>query len=69
MKLLMESTEYVVKVGGVECRVWNGVTEQDTQVFVLVHRLLVRESDDQEEFATLCERSKIAVEVIAKARE
>lgn len=56
MKILMESTELVVSVDGVECRVWNAVTENDTQCFILVHRIGVRNSDDQKEFAELLEQ-------------
>jgi hypothetical protein len=56
MKILMESSPHIVTVDGVECRVWNGVTEKDTQCFVLVHRIAVRNSDDQKEFDDLFEK-------------
>jgi hypothetical protein len=56
MKILMEPTDHVVTVDGVECRVWNGVTEKDTQCFVFVHRIAVRNSDDQQEFDDLFEQ-------------
>jgi hypothetical protein len=56
MKILMESTEHVVSIDGVECRVWNGVTENDTQCFVMVHRIMVRKTEDQAEFAELYEQ-------------
>ena len=52
MKILMEPTEHIVTVDGVECRVWNAVTEQDTQCFVLVHRIAVKDGDDAREFET-----------------
>jgi hypothetical protein len=43
MKILMEMTEFKVVADGVECRVWNGVTEDEKQVFVFVHRIATQE--------------------------
>jgi hypothetical protein len=43
MKLQIEPTKYEVTVDGVECRVWNGVTEDQKQVFVFIHRIASRE--------------------------
>jgi hypothetical protein len=63
VKILMESTDYLVKIGGVECRVWNGVTENNTQVFVMVHRLMLGADEDQLEFGDLLEQSPSAVQV------
>jgi hypothetical protein len=56
MKILMESTPHILIVDGVECRVWNGVTEDNTQCFVMVHRIAVRESDDEKSFSDLVAR-------------
>lgn len=42
MKILMEPTPHILIVDGVECRVWNGVTEDHNQVFVMVHRIATR---------------------------
>ena len=56
MKILMESTEHVVTVDGVECRVWNAVTENNTQCFVFVHRIAVAKDEDAAEFSELRER-------------
>ena len=56
MKILMESTKHVITVDGVECRVWNAVTENDTQCFVFVHRIAVAQIEDRAEFAELNER-------------
>ena len=53
MNLLMTSTELVVTIDGIECRVWNAVTENNTQCFVFVHRVAVRNTEDQDEFAEL----------------
>ena len=43
MKVQMEPTNTIVELDGVQCRVWNGVTEDNKQVFVFVHRLASRE--------------------------
>lgn len=53
MKILMESTSHIVTVDGVECRIWNAVTESDIQCFVFVHRVAVRNSVDQKELSDL----------------
>ena len=64
MKILIESTEHVVIVDGVECRVWNAVTENDTQCFVFVHRIAVRKSDDCKEFSELIEQPEVEIKVL-----
>jgi hypothetical protein len=43
MRIQMEPSDHIVSVDGVLCRVWNGVTEDDRQVFVFVHRIASRE--------------------------
>jgi hypothetical protein len=64
MKIQMESTEHVITVDGVECRVWNAVTENNTQCFVFVHRIAVRRADDQQEFSVLFEYPAIEVKIL-----
>lgn len=39
MKIQMEPTEHIVKVDGVECRIWNAVTEKGSQLCVFVHSI------------------------------
>lgn len=63
MKIQMEPTEHIVAMDGVECRVWNGVTENDIQCFVFVHRIAVRNDQDAKEFDELFE-GWIPVEII-----
>jgi hypothetical protein len=53
-------------VDGIECRVWNGVTENDTQCFVFVHRIAVRNSEDQQEFSELFEQPQSEVMVLER---
>jgi hypothetical protein len=43
MRIQMEPTHMMTTLDGIECRVWNGVTEDDKQVFVFVHRIASRE--------------------------
>jgi hypothetical protein len=64
MKLLMESTDHIVSLDGVECRVWNAVTETNIQCFVFVHLIAVRELEDRSEFAVLLERPEKEVKVL-----
>ena len=64
MKILMESTEMVVEMGDVECRIWNAVTEDGTQCYVFVHRIAVREPHDKEAFSTLFDRPEEEVLLI-----
>lgn len=56
MKICMESTEMLVDMAGVECRIWNAVTENDTQCFVFVHRIAVREPHEKKVFSELFDR-------------
>jgi hypothetical protein len=64
MNLLMTSTDIVVTVDGAECRVWNAVTENNTQCFVFVHRVAVRNAEDQNEFAELYPFPATEVEIL-----
>jgi hypothetical protein len=56
MRIQIEPSEIFTKLDGVECRVWNGITDDGTQVFVFVHRLAVRCDDHLEPFEILEER-------------
>ena len=69
MKILMESTEMIVKLGGVECRIWNAVTEDGTQCYVFVRRIAVREPHDKEAFSILFDRPEEEVLLIRKPCE
>jgi hypothetical protein len=57
MKIQMESTEHVVSIDGVECRIWNAVTDTNIPCLVFVHRIAVHEEDDHEQFAELLSRA------------
>jgi hypothetical protein len=58
MRVQMVPTDIVTTLDGVECRVWNGVTEDHKQVFVFVHRIASRE-----EIEGLAERNQPRIEV------
>jgi hypothetical protein len=66
MKILMESTPHLATVDGIECRVWNGITENETQCFVFVHRVAVRNSDDKRDFLDLCETDSAEVMIVGQ---
>lgn len=36
----------IVDLNGVQARVWNGITDGGVQVFIFVHRVAVRSTDD-----------------------
>ena len=51
MKMMIESTTRIVKAnGGIDCRVWEGVTERGVAVVVLVARIAVKEGQDVSQF-------------------
>jgi hypothetical protein len=60
VKIQMEPTELITDLDGVECRLWNAVTERGTQCFVYAHRIAVPSDgtahpDDIKEFEELFE--------------
>ncbi len=50
MRIIIESTEKLTDMDGVDVRVWRGVTQRGTKCHVFVHRLAVLETEDQREF-------------------
>lgn len=50
MQIQIESTEQLTHMDGVPVRVWNGVTAEGVPCYVFVHRLAVRNTDDQSTF-------------------
>lgn len=60
MIIQMEPTAHLVVIDGVECRLWNAVTESGSQCFVFVHRIALPvdvtiHPDDEKEFSELFE--------------
>ena len=50
MKLTLESSNELVKMDGVPCRVWTGKTDKGIEVFAFIHRVAVRSDANCEEF-------------------
>lgn len=50
MKVAIASTETITDIDGVAVRLWEGTTEQGVKCLVFVHRLAVRNSEDQGQF-------------------
>lgn len=70
MMIQMQSTDLIVDVDGVECRIWNAITEKGTQCFVYAHRIAIpndgtANTDDIEELKELFE-SRIPITIRVK---
>ena len=50
MKIEITATDKVVDVGGVQCRLWEGVSDGGARCKVFVHRVAVHELQDQAAF-------------------
>jgi hypothetical protein len=61
MRLQIESTDIIASIDGVECRVWNGVSEIGEQIFLFVHRVATRG-----DLTELLERPAARIEKITK---
>ncbi len=66
MKILIEPTEHIATVEGVVCRVWAGLTENETECVLFVHRIAVKDSDDLKSFNDLFERLDSEVQVVKR---
>lgn len=49
MKLEIESTNSIVKINGIECRVWEGKTESGIPVHCFITRIAVHKDHDHSE--------------------
>jgi len=50
MKLTIESTTQIVNADGIDCRVWEGVTERGVKVVCLIPRIAVQNGQDHAQF-------------------
>lgn len=50
MKMTIESTTEIVNVNGIDCRLWEGVTERGVAVQVLIPRIAARKGQDLSQF-------------------
>ena len=66
MKIQIESTTKIVNASGIDCRVWEGVTERGVKVQVLVPRIAALAGEDLTQFeAELQEQRPPSAEVQA----
>ena len=50
MKITIESTTKIVTADGIQCRVWEGVSERGVPVVALVPRIAVKNGNDTSQF-------------------
>lgn len=50
MQLQIEATDKITTLDGVQCRYWEGVTEDGIPCKVFVHRIAVRDDNDSSKF-------------------
>lgn len=50
MTMTIHSTTRIVKVNGIDCRLWEGTTERGVNVEVLIPRIAVRNGQDTSQF-------------------
>ncbi len=71
MRIQIEPTPYVLDLAGVQCRAWNGVIDSGVGCVVFVHRVMVKQGEDQfafdVELAELAPGERITGEELARA--
>lgn len=50
MKITIESTTKIVKLNGIDCRVWDGTTERGVKMHAFIPRVAVHVDDDASQF-------------------
>lgn len=50
MKITIESTTKIVKLDGIDCRVWEGQTERGVAIHAYIPRVAVRNDSDASQF-------------------
>jgi hypothetical protein len=64
MKITIESTTKIVALNGLDCRVWEGQTEQGVAIHCFIPRISVNEGLDTAQFeAELQEQRKPSIDV------
>ena len=77
MELVIESTDQIVSIDGVECRVWKGVTKWNplnptapvVECELYVHRIRVATRDDNSEFERSLSEQPIPAEIVSRSVE
>jgi hypothetical protein len=66
MKLIIESTTKIVRLNGIDCRVWEGITGHGVPVHCFIPRVAVNNDQDTSQFEQeLSEQSAPSAEVEA----
>ena len=50
MKITIESTTQIVKVDGIDCRIWEGETDRGVKIFCLIPRIAAMKGQDLSQF-------------------
>lgn len=66
MKITVESTTKIVKLNGIDCRVWEGESERGIKVHCYIPRIAAKDDQDLSQFeAELEEQRKPSAEIEA----
>jgi hypothetical protein len=66
MKLIIESTTKIVKLDGMDCRIWEGQTERGIKVHAYIPRVAAKDDQDLAQFEQeLVEQRKPSAEIEA----
>ena len=64
MKLIIENTSKIVKLNGIDCRIWEGQTDRGVPVHCFIPRVAVKFDQDASQFEQeLSEQRAPSVEV------
>jgi hypothetical protein len=69
MGLLLEITKDTAKVNGVECRVWNAISETGKHCFLFVHLVAVSNEEDKSEFSKRFEIPEDEIPVVKEGED
>ncbi len=58
MKITIWATTKIVKADGIDCRVWEGVTERGVEISCLIPRIAVKHGQDTEQFEAELEEQR-----------
>lgn len=58
MKITIESTTKLIKLDGVDCRIWEGQTESGVKVHCFIPRIAAKDDQDLSQFARELEQQR-----------
>jgi hypothetical protein len=61
MKITVESTTQIVNANGVDCRVWEGMTEHGLKITALIPRIAALAGQDLTQFETELQEMRVPV--------